>query len=599
MNCIMRLILFLFLILVPIVSYAQIDLTRVPDDDSKADFEAFIDSAAPSEDAFVAVQRLAYRSIQEGRWDDAKSIFSQHQAKFPAMQDRFEKIIAILDAPIEDLSLMNLGTGVNSDRDEYSPTISVDGKWLYFTRNNSPDETGEDVIVSEYRDSAWQPAELLGSPVDTKSNESVNGISADGNSLMLFGNYEGSFGHGDLFFVEKDSSGAWGDVQHFPAPINTEYYEADGTFTSDGKAILFSSDRPGCVGEFHERGESYHGDTWGNTDIFVSVKQSDGSWGDPINLGSTINTPYSERKPFLHPDGKTLYFSSDGHAGLGMMDIYKSTRLDDSWTNWSEPVNLGKEVNNGADNFGFKVETSGMYAYVSLDNRTDGLGQGDIYRMTMPAASKPAAIAEISGTVTDENGSPLQVSIKWDDLESGKNVGELSSDPKTGNYVITLPLDKNYGYFAEKDGYYSASSNVDLRGKTESVSHTENIKLISIAAMKEKDISVRLNNIFFDFDQATLKPESYPELGRLATILKKNPDAKAEIGGHTDNKGSHQYNLNLSKKRTQAVVDYLVAQGCNSSNLTAKGYAETEPVASNDTDDGRAQNRRVEFRFLK
>ena len=594
----LRLVFFSILI-VPSICSAQLNLSQIPDDDTKPAFEAFIDSAAPTEDAFVAVQRLAYRAIQQLQWDDAKAIFRKYEPKFPDMQDRFEKIIAILDAPTEGLSLTNLGTGVNSDRDEYSPTISVDGHWLYFTRNNESDGTAEDVMVSEFRDAAWQQATQLGPPINTSTNESVNGISADGNSLMLFGNYDGSFGNGDLFYVTKDSTGNWGDVQHFPAPINTEYYDADGTYTSDGKAMIFTSDRPGCVGEFHARGESFHGDQWGNTDIFVSIKQEDGSWGDPINLGPTINTPYAERKPFLHPDGKTLYFCSDGHAGLGMMDIYKSTRLDDSWTNWSEPVNLGKEINNGSDNFGFKVETDGKHALVSLDNRNDGNGQGDIYELTMPSAYRPASIAEISGTVTDENGTPIQASIKWDDLESGKNVGELSSDPKSGNYFITLPMDKNYGYFAEKEGYYSASSNVDLRGKSESMSRTENIKLISIKAMRENDISVRLNNIFFDFDQAILKSESYPELDRLASILKKNPDAKAEIGGHTDNKGTHQYNLNLSKKRTQAVVDYLVSQGCNGSNLTAKGYAETVPIASNDTEEGRAQNRRVEFKFVK
>jgi len=585
----------------PALGLAQIDLTRVPNDDTKGDFESFIEANAPSEDAFVAVQRLAYFDLKESRWGDAKAIFERYEPKFPDMQGRFQKIIAILDAPEEPLTPVNLGTGVNSELDEYSPTISVDGKWLYFTRNN--EETNEDVMVSEYRDGAWQPATMLGTSIDTKGNESVNGISADGNSLMLFGNYPGSFGSGDLFFSEKDSTGEWGEVQHLPAPINTENYEADGMFTSDGKAIIFTSDRPGCVGEYHQRGDeaqNFHGDRWGNTDIFVSLKQPDGSWGEPINLGPTVNTPYAERKPFLHPDGKTLYFCSDGHAGLGMMDIYKSTRLNDtSWTEWSEPVNLGKQVNNGADNFGFRVATDGSAAYLSLDDRTDGYGKGDIYRMELPTYAKPAAIAQISGTVTDENGTPIQVSIKWDDLETSTNVGQLASDPKSGTYFITLPLNKNYAYYAEKEGYYPASSNVDLRGTTESLNRTENIVLHSIKSMREKDVAVRLNNIFFDFDKATLKPESYSELNRLADILKKNPDAKTEIDGHTDNKGAHQYNLDLSRKRTQAVVDYLIAQGCAANMLSAKGFAESKPVASNDTEDGRAQNRRVEFRFVK
>ena len=584
------------------VAQAQPDISKAANDDTKEEFEKFIDEEAPSEDAFVAVQRLAYYPIKEGRWKDAADIYKKYKEKFSKMEQRFNKIIAIIEAAPENLRITNLGKGVNSSHEEFSPVLTADGKRLYFTKDNSTTEDGydEDVMVSEFREGMWQPANLVGTTIDTKDNESVNGISADGNRIMLFGNYDDSYGGGDLFFSEKQADGAWGPVQHFPKPINTSALEADGNITSDGKALLFSSDREDGIGDYHKKGESYHGDKWGNTDIYVSLKQTDGSWGDPINLGKTINTPFSERKAFLHPDGKTLYFCSDGHPGLGMMDIFKTTRLkEDSWTEWSEPVNLGKEINNAADNFGYRVSTDGSVAYLSLDNRPDGFGGGDIYMMTLSQAAKPASVATITGIVSDENGTPLSASIKWEDLETGKNVGELSSDPKSGNYFITLPLNKNYGYYAEKPGYYPISKNVDLRGKTEATKLTENITLVSIKSMREKETAIRLNNIFFDFDKATLKPESYPELNRLAEILKKNPDVKAEVGGHTDNKGTHQYNLDLSKKRTQSVVEYLVSQGCNGATLSSKGYADSVPVASNDTDDGRAQNRRVEVKFIK
>ncbi len=595
-------IILLFLGVLYSTATAQFDLSTAAGDEDRAEYEKYVEDNAPSEEAFVAIQRIAYFPIKHREWKDAADIFRKYQSKFPSMQHRFETIIAMLEAPSEDLKLSNLGFGVNTAKDEYSPTPSADGKKLYFTRSNGTNEgeTNDDVMVSEYREGMWQPANFVGSNIDTKDAESVNGISADGQRMMLFGNYDGSLGMGDIFYSVKNSEGQWGEVQHFPPPINSEHFEADANYTSDGKAIIFTSDRPGCIGEYHAKGESFHGDKWGNTDIFVSIKQDDGSWGAPINLGPTVNTPYSERKPFLHPDGKTLYFCSDGHAGFGMMDIYKTTRLkEDSWTEWSEPVNLGKEINNGADNFGYKVSTDGSIAYLSLDNRKEGYGMGDIYTMTLSKSAKPSAVATISGVVTDENGVPLDASIKWDNLETGKNIGELSSDPKSGNYFITLPLDKNYGYYAEKPGYYPVSKNVDLRGTTAATSRTENIVLVSIKAMKEKAVAVRLNNIFFDFDKAALKPESYPELNRLAEVLKKNPDVKVEVGGHTDNKGSHQYNLDLSKKRTQAVVAYLVSQGCQERMLSSKGYAEMVPVASNESEDGRAQNRRVEVKFLK
>ncbi|MBS1904343.1 MAG: OmpA family protein [Bacteroidetes bacterium] len=592
----------LFLLCSAISATAQIDISSPPTTKTIPAFEQFIEANAPSEDAFVAVQRLAYWPIKQERWDEAVTIFRKYEDRFPSMRERFEKIIHILQAPSEHLVLTNLGPSVNSAKEEFSPTLSVDGTTLYFTKDNgtSEDEYDEDIMVSEFSNGAWQPAKDVGSGINTKSSESVNSIAADGMTMVLFGNYASSLGRGDLFYSVKQSDGSWGEVHHFPEPINTKDFEGDGCLTSDGTAMLFSSDRPGGVGAFHEKGQPYHGDKWGNTDIYVTLRQPDGTWGTPINLGPTINTSFSERKAFLHPDGKTLYFCSDGHAGLGMFDIFKSTRLNDtSWTEWSEPVNLGKEINNGADNFGYRVSTDGTKAYLSLDNREDGYGGGDIYTMTLSEAAKPAAVATISGTVTDENGKPLVANIRWEDLSRNRTVGELSSDPTSGSFFITLPLEKNYGYYAEKPGYYPVSKNIDLRAATTPMRQTENIVLVSIGSLRDEGKGIRLNNLFFDFNKAELQHESYPELDRLVTFLHTYPDLKVEIGGHTDNKGSAQYNLSLSKKRAQSVVDYLADHGCERDRLIAKGYGDTRPVASNDTDEGRTQNRRVEVRFIK
>lgn len=592
----------LFLLLSAISATAQIDLSSPPTTKTTPAFEQFIEANAPSEDAFVAVQRLAYWPIMQSNWASAISIFRKYEPSFPAMHDRFETIIRILDAPVENLKLTNLGRSINSSHEEFSPVLSADGSILYFTKNNAtdPEEHDEDIMVSEFRNGAWQPATDIGGAINTKSSESINSISADGTMMVLFGNYASSFGRGDLFYTTKQRDGTWDFVHHFREPVNTENFEGDGFLTSDGTALLFSSDRPGGIGPSHEKGESFQGHKWGNTDIYVSLKQPDGRWGTPINLGPTINTPFSERKAFLHPDGKTLYFCSDGHAGLGMFDIYKSTRLNDtSWTEWSEPVNLGKEINNGDENFGYRVSTDGTKAYLSLDNREDGYGKGDIYTMTLSEAAKPAAVATISGTVTDENGKPLVANIRWEDLSRNRTVGELSSDPTSGSFFITLPLEKNYGYYAEKPGYYPVSKNIDLRAATTPMRQTENIVLVSIASLRDEGRGIRLNNLFFDFNKAELQHESYPELDRLVTFLHTYPDLKVEIGGHTDNKGSAQYNLSLSKKRAQSVVDYLADHGCERDRLIAKGYGDTRPVASNDTDEGRTQNRRVEVRFIK
>ncbi len=575
-----------------------VDLTKPVTPETRAQYEAFIKRQAPAEDAFVAVQAVAARYIQNRQWERAVEVFQAHRPSFPAMDRRFEKIIALLAAKEEGLVVTNLAAGINTSADEYKPTPTADGLHLYFTGTGRDDGYGgEDIFVSELQNGQWQNAANLGTKLNSKSYESINAVSADGNRLIIFGNYSMSLGHGDLFYVDKVADG-WGEIQHFPRPINSENWDCDGFITSDGKAMLFTSDRPGGVGSFHERGKPFHGDYWGNCDIYVCLRTETG-WSEPINLGNTINTPFADRAAFLHPDGKTLYFCSDGHYGLGRLDVFKSTRLkEDSWTEWSEPINLGKEINTAEADMGYKIATLGNVAYFSAWGKNGGYGEHDIYSIPLPQAARPEQVATIRGKVTDGDGQPLEAGIKWEDLTTGQNVGELKSNPQDGSYFIALPLGKNYGYYAEKKGYYAVSKNLDLQNQTEASEVTEDITLVLIEELKKKDIAVRINNIFFDFGEYTLQPASYPELKRLAAILKENPDMQVEISGHTDHVGSEAFNLQLSEQRARTVVSFLVANECNPVNLIAKGYGESKPVASNDKDEGRQQNRRVEFRVL-
>ncbi len=590
----------------------MLDLTQVPSDVTRTQFEAFIAKNAPSEEAFVAVQRLAYDAISQKNWLEATKIFRHYKPAFPDMQTRFDDIILILNTPGEPLTVTNLGDSISSrdNDDSFAPTILPviipDGNTLYFTTLHT--YTGEDVMSTSLVDGKWTQANMLPPPITTINSESVSGISPDGNRLLLFGNYPGGMLRGNIYYSDKDSDGSWSTVKPFPSPINSDYFDGDGKMTSDGKAILFVSDRPGCIGGYHPKvslhdpdAATYHGSNWGNTDIYICLKQPNGTWGQAINLGPTVNTPYAERSPFLHPDGKTLYFSSEGHAGLGFLDIFKCTRLNEnSWTEWSEPVNLGREINSSEDDWGYVTSTDGKTAYMSMPrNNKNGSSGGAIYSMSMPKAVKPAEVATVMGIVTDENGKPLSASIQWENLETGNSVGELSSDPKEGDYFITLPLHKNYGYHAEKVGYFPVSKHVDLRDQDTAVHLVENIVLVSVKSMQQNNVAVNLNNIFFDRDQATLKPESFPELTRLMDILKQAPGTRIEIAAYTDNTGSHTHNLDLSKRRAEAVVSYLVSKGCNTATLIPMGYSDAKPIASNETEEGRAMNRRVEFKFLK
>ena len=571
-------------------------------------YERFIKRSAPGEQAFVALERVAEPYIRAGEWEQAAEVYERYQGSFDTMDERFEKVIAVLEAEEEGLVVANLGQGINTSAHEGLPVPTADGMYLYFTGKDRSDGFGEeDIFVSIFENGGWGKAENLGAGVtgvtgvtgvNTMRNESLCSISADGNRLILFGNYAGSFGGGDIFYSDRTRQG-WGRMQHLPRPINSIYFESDGFVTSDGKAMLFTSDRPGNIGEFHPKDEPFHGNTWGNTDIYVSLVTPDG-YSEPVNLGPGINTPFAERTPFLHPDGKTLYFSSDGHYGLGRLDVFKTVRLSEtSWTEWSEPRNVGKHINTAGDDWGYTVSTSGEIAYFSAYGGKDSYGGYDIYSITLPGQARPEAVATISGKVTDEQSNPLTAAIKWEDLATGENAGELRSNPQDGSYFIVLPLGANYGYYAEKEGYYPVSKNVDLTEQTEAVDITEDIIMASISEIKEKGTAVRINNIFFEFDRYSLKPESFPELDRLAELLKESPDMKVEIAGHTDNVGTEEYNLELSRKRAQSVVSYLVSVGCERANLIPRGYGEQKPIDTNETEQGRAVNRRVEFKFLK
>lgn len=580
----------IFLAFSPALLFAQRDLETIHSDE---ELKQFIYLTAPQEDAFVAVQRLAKTSIDRKNWSAAVKIFQTYREWFIENVNRTDKIIELLQAPVQNLEVTNIES-INTSKSEYFPSITVDGLIMYFTFAEGK-KGGEDIYYSQLVANTWIKPVNMGSPFNTKENDAVNSVSADGNTLVLFGSYKGFIGGGDNYYVERTAKG-WSEIKPFPKPVNSVYWDCDGFLTADGKAFLFTSDRKGGVGNFVKGGQFYHGEYEGNTDIWVSVK-TDSGWGNPINLGEMINTPFSDRSPFLHPDGKTLYFSSDGHYGLGSLDVFKSVRLSDtSWTQWSEPVNLGKEINTAGYDVAYKITTEGKYAYFSSD-RDGGKGGYDIYYIKLPVEAQPQKnVVSVKGRVSDEKGSPLDASLLWYELFTGRNVGSLTSNPETGEYIITLPTGSAYSYFAEKSGYYSVSNSIDLSG--ESMYREVNVDIILQSIQSLQNTSIVLNNIYFDFDKSDLKTESDIELDRVLKFLSDNPNVKIEISAHTDAKGSDEYNLSLSQKRAESVVGYLTAKGIDPARLIAKGYGEAIPIGDNNTEEGMAKNRRVEMKVL-
>ncbi|MBU0484636.1 MAG: OmpA family protein [Proteobacteria bacterium] len=585
--------------------------------DSVEGYKLFVEKYAPAEQAFVAVQRVARPAIAAHQWEKAAEVFRTYKDKFPVMAPRFDRIISILESPEENLAVKNMGPGINTNNSEYNPVISPDGKKMYFARNCGECEGGEEIFVSNRMAEGWGVGSKFVGPITTGRHEVPLAVSADGNKIAVYGNYADSLGRGDIYYTEKSAEG-WSAVKHYPAPLNSKHFESNAKYAADGKAILFVSERPGGVGVFHKKDEYFHGSYGGNVDIYVYVKGENGAADQVVNLGETINTPYSEYSPFLHPDGKTLYFSSDGHPGLGGLDVFKSTRLNDSsWTAWSEPVNMGKEINGPHNDWGYQVSTPGDLAYFANANPIGGFGGSDIFSIGLPEkiepSIKPSTVITISGTITDENGDFLVATVRWNDLELGKEVGEGESDPLTGEYFVVLPSGGKYGYYAEKEGYIGQSEHFDLRDEYEFREYINDIVLYPIKQPeispivaetmvfsepeKVLDIAIRINNIFFAYDKWELREESFMELDRWVKMLVENPHLNLEIYGHTDSKGSESYNQILSEKRAKSVADYLVKNGVANDRLTSRGFGESQPIVSNDTEEGRTQNRRVEVKL--
>jgi outer membrane protein OmpA-like peptidoglycan-associated protein len=503
---------------------------------------------------------------------------------------RLISLIKILQAPLQNIKSVSISPNINTNNWEYSVTETADGKKLYFCGRNRPEnlnQNNEDIFMSVKTNNQWAkpiPVEGLNTPY---GHEAPLFVTADGNRLLLYSN-------SDIYYTDK-IKGGWSSKSIFPVINTPDSWEADAMISADGNSILFISDRQGNVGNYQPYGNKFHGTSNGNTDIYVSLKTKTG-WSKPINIGKNINTPFSERSPFLHSDLKTLYFSSDGLGGLGKFDVYMTKRLNDtSWTEWSEPVNLGKEINSTKDEYGYKISTTGDYAYFS-SFQNDNF---DIYTLKLPENMKPETVTIVSGKITDNNDNSLYATIKWENLETGEQIGFSLSDPDNGNFIIILPNGKNYGYFIEKEEYYPSSGNVNLTKITSNNEYQKDIKLFSFSEILTKNVSVPLPNLFFDSNKFTLKKESYPELNRLSEFINSHNDISIEISGHTDNVGAPDYNLKLSQDRASEVKKYLISKDCNADKLIAIGYGHTKPVTSNDTEAGRAENRRVEFKILK
>jgi OmpA-OmpF porin, OOP family len=489
-----------------------------------------------------------------------------------------------------------LDKNVNSEYSELNPLLSPDGKTLYFSRKNHPGNIGgvndkEDIWYSELDSSGhWMIAKNMGPKFNNESPNFVNTIQSvtpDGRTaIMVLGNKY--LPNGKMLAGVSTSSnvgGVWSAPKAMNIKNDYNFNEKANYFlTNNRQTLILSVERE---------------DSQGDRDLYVSFLGADSIWSEPLNLGDVVNSANEESAPFLAADDKTLYYSSKGFSGYGASDIYVTRRLDDTWTRWSEPENLGPEINSPLEDLFFNIPAQSEFAYYS---RGVSETNTDIFRVKLPIVRSPDPWVTVKGKIIDgTTGQPISAKIIYERLPDGKELGIAQTNPQTGEYEIRLPGGHLYGVRAEAKDKISESQNLDLRNITsdQTIDHKDfNLDPIQVATVQE-NMTINLNNVFFDFDKAVLKPESFPELDRIVTLMKEKNGMQIEITGHTDNVGPERYNLGLSERRAKAVVKYLTGKQVAAERISTQFFGESKPVDTNDTVDGRRRNRRVEFKILK
>lgn len=473
--------------------------------------------------------------------------------------------------------ISNLGNVINTAYNEYLPLLTADQLTMVFT-SRRPNTTGgkkdadgqflEDIYISKMANGSWSRPQALPEPLNSRDHDACVGLSADGQTMFI---YKGKNG-GDIYISKLDGK-TWGTPQ--PFEFNSDKFESSAFLSHDGNRLYFVSDRAG------------------NKDIYICRKTFKGAWGKPSYMNQNINTSFDEESPCESADGKWLYFSSKGATSMGGYDILRVPISSAGATGMSE--NLGYPINTAGDDLYFNLSPDGKFGYFSSE-KAGGYGRQDLYVISMPPPAQPPGVTLVRGVIKDAaTGKPTQATVIITDNEAGKEVATLTSNSVTGEFSISLPSGNNYGIAVEKSKRLFYSENLQIKVSEGFVDLKRDIVLPTIA----KGNKMILRNMFYDNNISDLRSASFPELNRVVALLKAEPTMVVEVGGHTDNVGTADYNQKLSLKRATDVINYLVKNGIAAKRLIPKGYASSQPIAPNTTEDGRLQNRRTEIMVLK
>ena len=531
----------------------------------------------------IAAQQVGQLYLKKGEYQKALvflekgvgAVTASNQKRYKTRIDNCKFALEAAKKPLI-INPSELPKSVNKFQSQYFPVMTADRETLIYTGNQDSDEN---LYVASVKDKIWTEPISISEKINTTQNEGTATISADGRTLVFTscGGKKG-FGSCDLFISYKQGEN-WTSPQNLGLGVNSPEWESQPSLSADGRTLYFVSDRKGSLGK---------------RDIWVSKLDSTNIWKKAANLGDPVNTIEDDLSPFIHANGKTLFFASEGHVGMGGLDLYFTENQQDKW---KTPENLGYPLNTFEDQVALFITADGKKAYYSLEReQEDKFRRAKIVEIEVPESlqAKFKATSFLKGFVYDANTKQkLQADIELISLKNNELVGKINSDTQSGTYISVLPNGGDYAVFVSKKGYFFKSLNFDFSDKI----GLDKILDISLEPIK-KDAKEILNNIFFDSAKWDLKSESTVELDKLVSLLKANPDLPIEISGHTDDVGKDTDNLILSQKRAKAVVEYLAQKGVNILKIKAEGYGKNRSFLPNSSEENRKLNRRIEVKFL-
>ncbi|MFZ4262318.1 OmpA family protein [Sphingobacterium sp. HJSM2_6] len=476
--------------------------------------------------------------------------------------------------PTKNIHLIPISPEINSSHDEYFPKLTANNQNIIFTRKEA---NQENFYSSTKINGKWTSVEKLPEPINTAVyNEGAHCISLDGKQLYFTGcNRPNGLGSCDIY-VSNLESGRWTTATNLGPAINSKGWEAQPAISADGKTLYFVSNRVGG---------------YGGNDLWMSQLQADGTWSKAINLGNKINSKYDEGSPYIHADNKTLYFTSNGWPGYGKNDIFQSERQEDG--QWNAAKNLGKPINNELDQRSFNISLDGKTGYLASQ---DSSRNWDIYTASIPLEIAPSSVAYIEGIILNQaNKHPLGATIRVTNTKNNKRIFEASSDHIDGTFLALLPIGQNYAVHVKKEGFLFHSKQYDLTNLAQSESNFQDS--IYLEPIQKGSISI-LRNIYFNSNEYQILPDSETDLNLLKEFLELNPKLIITIEGHTDHTGNSQNNQVLSEQRAAEVAKMLIQKGINKDRIQTKGYGDSKPIDTNDTEKGKQANRRTSFRIL-